>query len=124
MKTRPLLALVLAWLLPGAGHWYIGQRVKAVLFCFILVAMFAAGVLITEGGCIDPGRHPWALALQAFDGLPAAAALVVTWGAAEFPASKLADLGMLLTLVAGGLNVLLMADALYRAAPGEAREGE
>jgi hypothetical protein len=86
--------------------------------------MFTLGVLITAGGCVDPGRHPYAFALQVFHGAPTGVALLLTFNAPERPASRLNDLGMLLTLVAGGLNVLLMADALYRAAPGEAREGE
>ncbi len=139
MKQSPALTLLLAWLLPGAGHWYIGRRTKAVLFCFILIAMFVLGVLLTEGGCvdirprgavkaalriavldfrgageIDAGRHPWAFLLQACNGLVAFVALVLSAGRPEFPASKLGDLGLLLTLVAGALNVLLMADAFYR----------
>lgn len=139
MKQSPALTLLFAWLLPGAGHWYIGQRTKAVLFCFILIAMFVLGVLLTEGGCvdirprgavkaalriavldfrgageIDAGRHPWAFALQACNGAAAFAALLLSADRPEFPASKLGDLGLLLTLVAGALNVLLMADAFYR----------
>jgi len=117
MKKSPALALLLAWLLPGAGHWYVGQRVKGVVFCFLLIVLFATGMLLTEGGCIDLGRHPWAFALQVFEGAVSGVALLSTWGAPEVPASKLSDLGMLLTLVAGALNVLLMADALYRAGP-------
>ena len=123
MKKPPALVLLLAWLLPGAGHWYAGQRAKAVVFCSLLVGLFTLGVLLTGGGCIDLERHPWAFALQAFDGLVALAALVLTAGAPELPASKLNDLGMLLTLVAGALNVLLIADALYRTGPPPERTG-
>jgi hypothetical protein len=53
----------------------------------------------------------------AFDGAVAFGALILTWGEPEPPASKLNDFGMLLTLVAGALNVLLIADALYRSGP-------
>jgi hypothetical protein len=131
---KPALALLLAWLLPGAGHWYVGQRGKAVVFCFVLLALFLAGVLITEGGCVDFrfggvigsvtgraeadwGRHPYAFLLQGCAGGPAIVALAATSGRPEYPASKLGDLGMLLTLIAGALNVLLVADALYRSRP-------
>ncbi len=149
MKQSPALTLLFAWLLPGAGHWYIGQRTKAVLFCFILVAMFVLGVLLTEGGCvnikprgaakavlriavldfrgageIDAGRHPWAFALQACNGAAAFAALFLSAGRPEFPASKLGDFGLLLTLVAGALNVLLMADALCRCGRPPGQDGE
>jgi hypothetical protein len=135
MKRHPLLTLGLAWLLPGAGHFYIGQRGKGVVFCFLVLLLFFTGVMITAGGGVDCkplgiarvvfkvdadadcGRHPWSFALQAFTGPVAFLTLAVTAGAPELPASKLIDLGMLLTLVAGALNVLLMADALYRASP-------
>ncbi|MFO7898527.1 MAG: DUF6677 family protein [Planctomycetota bacterium] len=122
MKKRYALTVLLAWLLPGLGHWYIGQRTKAILFCVLLLATFLTGVVITDGGCVDWGRHPYAFLLQAADGVVAFATLAVTSSQHEFPASKLGDLGMLYTLVAGALNVLLIADALYRAGPREAKE--
>ncbi len=122
MKRRYAVTVLLAWLVPGMGHWYIGQRVKGAAFFFLVTVTFATGVLITQGGCVDLGRHPYAFILQASNGLVALAALVLTWGSHEFPASTLGDLGMLYTLVAGALNVLLIGDALYRAGPTE--EGE
>lgn len=114
MNKSSVLAVLFAWLLPGAGHWYIGQRGKAVVFCFLLVTMFTLGVLLTQGGGVDTGRHLYAFLLQAFAGIPAVVTLVLTAGALEPPASKLSDFGMLLTLVAGALNILLIADALFR----------
>lgn len=116
MHKSSVLAVLFAWLLPGAGHWYIGQRGKAVVFCFLLVTMFTLGVLLTQGGCVDTGRHLYAFLLQASEGIPAVFALVLTAGAPEPPTSRLGDFGMLLTLVAGALNILLIADALYRSA--------
>ena len=139
MKKNPALTLLFAWLLPGAGHWYIGQRVKGVLFCFLLIMMFTLGVLLAEGGCVDAkplgmlravfgdadaGRHPYAFLLQAWAGGPAVTALVITAGAPERPASKLNDFAMLLTLIAGALNVLLVADALYRCGPIDVKDDE
>ena len=120
MRKNPVLVVLLAWLVPGAGHWYIGQREKAVVFCALLVGLFTAGVVLTEGGCVSLQRHPYAFILQAFEGVAAGAALLITRHLPEFPASKQADLGMLLTLVGGALNVLLIGDALYRSGPVEA----
>ena len=140
MRRHPVLTLILAWLLPGAGHFYIGQRRKGVAFCFLVLVLFFTGLLITEGGGVDCkplgvvkavlridrtadcGRHPWAFVLQAFDGPVAFVALAATSDAQEIRASKLSDFGLLLTLVAGALNVLLMADALYRAGPHSAED--
>ena len=89
MTKSPLLALLLAWLLPGAGHWYVGQRWKAVIFCFLLVGLLVLGVLLTGGGCVNVERHPWALILQGCEGLATGVMLLVTMGAQEVPASKL-----------------------------------
>ena len=116
--------MLLAWLLPGAGHWYVGQRAKGAIFCFLLVGLFALGALLTNGGCISLDRHPYALLLQGCEGLVAGAALALSAGSPEFPASRLGDLGMLLTLVGGALNVLLAADAMYRAAPVKGERGK
>jgi hypothetical protein len=113
----PLVAALLAWLIPGAGHWYVGQRSKALAFCILLTGLFVTGVWLTAGACVDLGRHRYAFLLQAFEGVLAIGTLLLTRAAHEPPASRLSDLGMLLTLVAGALNVLLIADALYRARP-------
>ena len=124
MKKHPALGPLLALLLPGAGHWYVGQRGKGIVFCFLLVTLFVTGVLLTDGGCVDLERHPYAFALQAFQGLVSMGALALTYGAPEPEACKLSDLGMLLTLVGGALNVLLIADVIYRTQSAEAREKE
>jgi len=124
MNKNPVLTVLLAWLLPGAGHWYLGQRVRGAIFCLLLAAVFTFGVVMTQGGCLSVQRHPYALILQAFDGAVAGLAFVLVGESPEPAASKLNDFGMLLTLVAGALNVLLIADALYRTSPDEARDEE
>jgi hypothetical protein len=124
MNKNPVLTVLLAWLLPGAGHWYLGQRVRGAIFCLLLAAVFTLGVVMTGGGCLSVQRHPYALALQACDGAVAGLAFVFVGESPEPAASKLNDFGMLLTLVAGALNVLLIADALYRTSPDEARDEE
>ena len=37
------LALVLAWAIPGAGHWVLGRRARAVVFFAIVAACFLLG---------------------------------------------------------------------------------
>ena len=34
---RPLIAALLAWLLPGMGHLYLGRRGRAIGFCIIVL---------------------------------------------------------------------------------------
>jgi len=40
---NPFLAGVLAWLLPGLGHWYQGRKAKAILFFCCIILIFVAG---------------------------------------------------------------------------------
>ncbi|MBA4028728.1 MAG: hypothetical protein C0475_06285 [Planctomyces sp.] len=49
------VAAVLAWVLPGLGHWYLGQRRRAVLVGSSVLGLFGAGVLIAGIGAIDAG---------------------------------------------------------------------
>jgi len=43
---RAPLAAALAWLLPGAGHFVLGKRGRALAFCAIVVACAAIGCLL------------------------------------------------------------------------------
>lgn len=43
------VSCVLTWLLPGAGHLYLGKRKRAVVFCVVVLATFALG-------CLNEGR--------------------------------------------------------------------
>jgi len=43
--TLVLLCLA-AWLVPGAGHWWMGRRQKAIVFLLALPAMFAIGLVL------------------------------------------------------------------------------
>jgi hypothetical protein len=45
----PLLASLLAWLVPGAGHWYQRRRSKAVLFFVCIASTFVYGLWIGGG---------------------------------------------------------------------------
>jgi hypothetical protein len=76
----PLLAAVLAWLVPGAGHWYQGRRSKAMLFFVCIMGTFIYGLYLGEGRVVyasmraEDRRFPYFCQIGA--GLPAAPALV------------------------------------------------
>jgi len=40
---NPYLAALLAWLMPGLGHWYQGRRAKAILFAACIIPIFCIG---------------------------------------------------------------------------------
>jgi hypothetical protein len=112
---NPLLAWLLGWLLPGAGHWYLGQRSRGIVLAGALTGCFGAGVLLGGGGTVSRA-HPEFLVLQWGAGLPAAAA----WAGgsaepADLPVSR-RELGVLYTLVPALLNLVVALDAAARAA--------
>ena len=76
----PLLAAALAWLLPGAGHWYQGRRSKAVLFFVCILGTFIYGLYLGEGRVVYASMRPEDRRLaylgQIGAGLPAMPALV------------------------------------------------
>src|SRR6478735_8015823 len=45
LASPPLVAIA-GWLLPGAGYWLIGQRVRAIVVGSTIIVMFLSGLLI------------------------------------------------------------------------------
>lgn len=76
----PFLAAFLAWLVPGAGHWYQGRRHKAVLFFVWILGTFVFGLYLGEGRVVyaslrdSDRRLPYLCQIGV--GLPALPALV------------------------------------------------
>jgi hypothetical protein len=113
-RRNPAIAWTLGWLLPGAGHWYLGQRARALVMGGALAGCFAAGVLVGGRSTVST-LHPEYLVIQWGTGLPAAAA----WAAgdpepADLPVGR-RDLGILYTLVPSLLNLVAALDASARA---------
>ena len=52
----PLIAGVLAWLVPGLGHLYQGRRVKAALLCICILGLFVWGIILSSNSEIGWGR--------------------------------------------------------------------
>ncbi|MBI2826481.1 MAG: hypothetical protein HYX69_17535 [Planctomycetia bacterium] len=76
----PVLAAALAWLIPGAGHWYQGRRSKAVLFFVCILGTFIYGLYLGEGRVVYASMRSEDRRLHYFSqlgaGLPALPALV------------------------------------------------
>lgn len=116
MGRDPGRTLLLAWLLPGAGHWYIARRGRAALYGLSVIGIFAAGLLLGHLATVSVVGHKWAFLLQIFNGpITIAAAVASHLTDAQPIPSQLADLGLTLTLVSAAFNVLVMADAYYLA---------
>lgn len=76
----PSTAALLAWLIPGLGHWYQGRRSKAVLFFVCIMGTFVYGLYLGEGRVVyaswQDGDKRLPYLCQLGVGLPSMPALV------------------------------------------------
>jgi hypothetical protein len=108
-----VLLCVAAWAVPGAGHWWLGRRGKAVVLGAALILMFASGLAV-QGRLFpvllsDPMVALWALA-DAGVGALYFLARAVGLGAGNVRAVTY-EYGNAFLVVAGLLNVLVVIDA-------------
>jgi hypothetical protein len=109
----PLVAALLAWLIPGAGHYYLGRRGRALAFCALVLSSAAIGILLE-------GRLFVALPSQPLTRLGALASMGM--GIPYFVLRYLVDYagdlrsaayeyGTAFLLTAGLMNLLVLLDA-------------
>jgi hypothetical protein len=108
----PVLCLV-SWLVPGAGHFWLGRTQKGAVFVILLPLMFVLG--LTLSGRIFPFEFSQPLvALAAFAdlgiGLPYFLAWALGYGAGTVVDATY-EYGNTYLIVAGLLNMLVMIDA-------------
>ncbi len=79
LRNRPLAAL-LAWLIPGAGHFYQGRRTKGAIYMVCILSVWILGFALGGGHVVyaswQPGDKRWHYLLQAGVGAAALPALV------------------------------------------------
>jgi hypothetical protein len=111
VALAPARDLFLTWLVPGAGHWVQGRRMRGVIVFVLLVGLFALGTWLAEGSNLSRERHFYFWAGQFLIGAPALVAEGV-WGAMRVRGEiAYVDCGLVFGCVAGMLNVLAMIDA-------------
>ena len=78
----PRLAAFLAWLIPGAGHFYQGRTAKAILFLICILGTWLFGMYIGRGRVVyfhvqmPVSETRWAYFCQVGVGLPSLPALI------------------------------------------------
>jgi hypothetical protein len=114
----PYVTVGLAWLVPGAGHFYLGKRGRAVIIfatvlLTFLIGLLMRGPLFTPGGSgdilsrlIQSGGFVGDLASGLFYFL----AVWLGYGPPD-TASHAADYGSKFLVAAGLLNILAIVDA-------------
>ena len=110
---NPYLAAVLSWVVPGAGHLYLGRRLRAVAFLVLVLAALTIGYRLE-------GRLPWT-----FSGAPLAVLATLGCLGSGAPTFFLRfgldyrgtveaagfEYGSAFILTAGLMNLLLILDA-------------
>ena len=112
--SRALPACLLAWVLPGAGHFYLGRRGKGVTFLVCLSAMFVLGLgwdaLLQMQFTLDDPLALLRSVAQMAIGAPYFLARML--GAGLGPVTSVThEYGNTFTEVGGLLNVLVIIDA-------------
>jgi hypothetical protein len=112
-RTRVTLVCIAGWILPGAGHLWLGRRQKGVVFLAALTLMFAMGLYL-EGRIFPVQLSEPLVALagvaDAGLGLPYLVARVAGLGAGRVVAEAY-EYGNTFLIVAGLMNFLVIIDA-------------
>lgn len=124
-NTRTIIAGILAWVLPGAGHYWLGKRGLAAVYFVAISLPYLAGAAI--GGVkysVNPITNRWLFLAELGVGsytsalyglsvsLPNKAVTEPSPYMSYYPETEVATIYL---AVAGLLNVLAVLDALMRA---------
>jgi uncharacterized protein DUF6677 len=113
MNKRSITAMILAFVLPGAGHFYLGYRARAAIFFAIIVILFVIGLSI-DGSLYTLGESGGALLklLASFGSMGSGALYFIAraMGPHGDVTSMTYEYGTTFTLTAGLMNLLLVLD--------------
>jgi hypothetical protein len=111
--TNPYLISAFAWLVPGAGHLWLGRSQKGLVFLIALPLMFVTGLWL-QGRLFPFQPSEPLVALAAFAdvgiGIPYFIAKALGRGAGNVIAATY-EYGNAFIIVAGLLNMLVVLDA-------------
>ncbi len=124
-----LIVGTLAWFIPGAGHFFIKEKKRAVIIFVTITATFLMGLYIGSIGVIDRVHaRPWYLGQVLTSPAVVIVAAVVARAQAQDSDvkkrndyrvyAKPHDYGQIYTAIAGGLNLLCILNAVYMAHSG------
>lgn len=112
-SSRPMIALALGWLVPGAGHFFVGKPIRALLLFLSILGMVLVGLGL--GGKIYSPNTGEILDMLGFAGQIGLGGLfflgkMLGWGTAAVLTTP-ADWGTKFIVGAGLLNVIAAVDA-------------
>jgi hypothetical protein len=112
MNKRTITAMVLALLIPGAGHFYLRRRGRAAAFFAIVVVLFVIGLAV-DGRLYTIQEGNLLSVLATLGSMGAGLIYFAARGIREFGdiTSITFEYGTAFTLTAGLMNLLLVVDA-------------
>ena len=111
-RLHPTNAALCSWLLPGSGHYLLGQRDKGILVGAAVVIMFTAGLLFAAGHAVDRVDSPkYFIGTVLFGGGTLFSSLVTAPLEMGERLSSFYEAGTTLVTVAGLMNLVVMIDA-------------
>jgi hypothetical protein len=118
-QRKPVL---LGWLVPGLGHWVIGQKSRGLFFGIQICALFLAGLVLSDFRCVSPfDRHPiWGIT-QIPGGVLTLVSAVATSGLMIQRDNLFYPAGCLYVSVACLLNLVALCDVYDLTEPAAKR---
>ena len=113
MNVRAVIAMLLAYVIPGAGHVYLGRRERGAAYCALIVVMFVLGLTIDGTLYNFADSHGSLLRVLATVGSMGSGALYFiarAMGPFGNVTSSTYEYGTAFTLSAGLMNLLLVLD--------------
>lgn len=106
---------LLAWLVPGGGHFALNEKKRAAIIFVAIVVTFCIGLYVGSIGVIDPvNAKPWYVA-QIMNS-PAVAVLGWLTKTGNYPVyGRPNEIGQIYTSITGLLNLLCVVNAVYMA---------
>jgi len=115
--ARVWLAVLLTWLVPGAGHFLLGRRGKALLYFSLITSCFLLGLWMSDFRGVSLRNFELHFLAEMFYGGATLLALATTQQLILDSYNALLDVGVLYCSVAGLLNLCVMVDVYESAYP-------
>jgi len=108
---------LLAWVVPGAGHLMLKEKIRSLIIFATIVLTFCIGLYVGSIAVIDPvGAKPWYLAQIMNSPMVAALGHLTASAPAKYRVfGRPNEIGQIYTSIAGLLNLLCIINAVYLA---------
>lgn len=118
------VGLILGWLVPGLGHFYMKRLAHGALYCVAISGLYVAGMLIAGGTAVNRDLHEWYFYCQMFAGPVSIMLEAMRGDEAVYLGESISILrhqtGVVYVATAGVLNLIVICELYRRWAQPEA----